>query len=182
MRQKDGAPKRLRLLGEDLIAFRDSNGEPGIIGAYCPHKLAPLFFGRNEECGIRCSYHGWKFDTLGNCVEIPNLPPNFDTNALKARAKIPGYPVREAGGMVWVYMGPPTKMHELPRMEWLRVPDDHVYAARWLQRTNWAQGMEGEIDSSHISWLHRDLAPRKTEPPVLQTSPIAKGLVDGAPV
>ncbi len=182
IRQKDGAPKRLRLLGEDLIAFRDSNGEPGIIGAYCPHKLAPLYFGRNEECGIRCSYHGWKFDTLGNCVEIPNLPPNFDTKALQARAKIPGYPVREAGGMVWVYMGPRDKMPDLPRMEWLRVPEDHVYAARWLQRTNWAQGMEGEIDSSHISWLHRDLVPRKTEPPVLQTSPIVKGLVDGAPV
>ena len=182
MLQKDGAPRRLRLLGEDLIAFRNSNGEVGIIGAYCPHKLAPLFFGRNERCGLRCAYHGWKFDTLGHCVEIPNLPPNFDTNALKARAKIPGYPTREAGGMIWVYMGPPAELPDLPHMEWLRVPDDHVYVARWLQRSNWAQGMEGEIDSSHISWLHRDLVPRTIDPPVMQTSPIAKGLVDGAPV
>ena len=180
--QKDGTPRRLRLLGEDLIAFRNSDGDAGIIGAYCPHKLAPLFFGRNEQCGMRCAYHGWKFDTLGHCVEIPNLPPNFDTQALKARAKIPGYPVREAGGMVWVYMGPPDKMPPLPHMEWLRVPDDHVFVARWLQRSNWAQGMEGEIDSSHISWLHRDLVPRTIDPPVMQTSPLVKGLVDGAPV
>ena len=112
--QKDAAPRRLRLLGEDLIAFRDSNGDVGIVGAYCPHKLAPLFFGRNEDCGIRCAYHGWKFDKLGECVEIPNLPPNFDTNALKARARIPGYPTREAGGMVWVYMGPRETMPDLP--------------------------------------------------------------------
>lgn len=179
--QKDAAPRRLRLLGEDLIAFRDSNGDVGIVGAYCPHKLAPLFFGRNEDCGIRCAYHGWKFDKLGECVEIPNLPPNFDTNALKARARIPGYPTREAGGMVWVYMGPRETMPDLPAMEWLRVPEDHVYVARWLQRTNWAQGMEGEIDSSHISWLHRDFTPAR-EPPVRQTSPLIKGLVDGAPV
>lgn len=181
IRQKDGAPRRLRILGEDLIAFRDSNGNPAVISAYCPHKLAPLFFGRNEECGIRCAYHGWKFDGLGHCVDIPNLPPNFDTQRLKERAKIPGYPAREAGGMVWIYMGPADRMPDLPHLEWLRAPEDRVSVSRWLQRTNWAQGMEGEIDSSHISWLHRDLVPRPA-PPVQQTSPLAQGLVDGAPV
>lgn len=182
IRQKDGPPKRLRVLGEDLIAFRNSAGEPGVISAYCPHKLAPLFFGRNEEGGMRCAYHGWKFDKLGTCVEIPNLPGNFETKALQARAKIAGYPAREAGGMVWIYMGPQDVMPQLPQLEWLTVPDDHAYSARWLQRTNWAQGMEGEIDSSHVSWLHRDLAPRGFEPPVHQTAPLMQGVVDGAPV
>ncbi|MBM3607545.1 MAG: Rieske 2Fe-2S domain-containing protein [Alphaproteobacteria bacterium] len=182
IRQKDGPPKRLRVLGEDLIAFRNSRGEPGVISAYCPHKLAPLFFGRNEECGLRCAYHGWKFDTLGNCVEIPNLPPGFDTKALQARARIAGYPAREAGGMVWIYMGPQEHMPELPQLEWLTVPEDHAFSARWLQRSNWAQGMEGEIDSSHISWLHRNLAPSGIQRPVLQTAPLAQGIVDGAPV
>lgn len=178
----NGSPRRLRVLGEDLVAFRNSEGQCGVISAYCPHKLAPLYFGRNEDCGLRCAYHGWKFGTMGECIEIPNLPPNFDTQSLQARAKITGYPAREAGGMVWIYMGPPDRMPDLPHLEWLRVPSSHVFSARWLQRTNWAQGMEGEIDSSHISWLHRDFEPRTVNPPVLQTAPLIQGMVDGAPV
>lgn len=182
IRQNEGPPRRLRILGEDLIAFRDTSGKPCIIGAYCPHKLAPLFFGRNEDHGIRCAYHGWKFGADGTCVDIPNLPENFNVEGLKKRAKIAGYPAREAGGVVWVYMGPQNTMPELPGLEWLQARDSHVHVGRWLQRSNWVQGMEGEIDSSHISWLHRDFVPFRGNAPVAPTAPLAQGLVDGAPL
>lgn len=170
----DSPPKRLRIMGEDLLAFRDSSGKVGLVDAYCPHKLAPLFFGRNEENGLRCVYHGWKFDTQGNCVDIPNLPSTSNIAALKERARITAYPTREAGGLVWVYMGPAGAMPPMPLHDWLQVPSDQVRVARWLQRSNWAQGMEGEIDTSHVSFLHGMLS--GTASPSL---PLA--MRDGAP-
>ncbi len=171
----DGPPKRIRVMGEDLLVFRDSKGAVGIIDAYCPHKLAPLFFGRNEECGIRCAYNGWKFDVQGNCVDIPNLPSTANAPALRQRAKLTSYPARESGGLVWIYMGPTELEPPLPGLEWLGVPPSHVQVARWIQRSNWAQGMEGEIDTSHVSFLHRSLAA-----PLSPTLPSAMN--DGAPV
>lgn len=167
----DCEPRRLRILGEDLVAFKDSEGRIGIVDAYCPHKLAPLYFGRNEESGLRCVYHGWKFGTDGKCLEIPNVPSTFNVEALKQKAAITAYPVREAGGMIWVYMGPKDKLPELPAFEWLGVPSTQNHVSRWLQRTNWAQGMEGEIDSSHVSWLHRDFD-KSIKRPVNLTSEI----------
>lgn len=154
MPQSDGTPVRLRILGEDLVAFRDTNGKVGIVGAYCPHKLAPLFFGRNEECGIRCVYHGWKFSIDGECVDIPNIVPPDNFAALKEKARITSYPVRESGGIAWVYMGPKERMPELPDMEWLTLPQSHVHTSRWFHHSNWLQAAEGEIDTSHISFLH----------------------------
>jgi phenylpropionate dioxygenase-like ring-hydroxylating dioxygenase large terminal subunit len=159
--EPDGAPVRLRILGEDLIAFRDTQGRVGILSAYCRHRLAPLFYGRNEHCGIRCVYHGWKFDIHGQCVDIPNVPKGKISEGVKERANITAYPACEAGGMVWVFMGPKERMPPLPGMEWMSVPDDHRHVARWLQRTNWAQGMEGELDTSHISFLHSGLNPEE---------------------
>src|SRR5580698_5797216 len=100
--EPDGAPIRVRLLGEDLIAFRDSNGRVGLVDAYCPHRRAPLFFGRNEECGLRCVYHGWKFDVDGNCVDLPSEP---EGSPMKANIKIKHYPTFEKGGVVWAYLG-----------------------------------------------------------------------------
>ncbi len=152
--EPDGTPIRLRILSEDLVAFRDSDGKVGIVGAYCPHKLAPLFFGRNEQCGIRCVYHGWKFNVDGECVDIPNIIPPDNFPALKEKARITSYPVREAGGIAWVYMGPREHMPELPGMEWLTLPQNHLHASRWFHRSNWLQAAEGEIDTSHISFLH----------------------------
>lgn len=179
----DCAPRRLRILGENLVAFRDSEGKVGIISAYCPHKLAPLYFGRNEESGLRCVYHGWKFDTMGKCVDIPNLPSKSNVQALKDKASIPAYPAREAGGMVWIYMGPSDLTPDLPGFEWLDVEPRQNHVARWLQRTNWAQGMEGEIDSSHISFLHREFGQGGWLDPVVKvTAPIPPGTTDGAPV
>lgn len=177
----DCEPRRLRILGEDLVAFKDSEGRIGIVDAYCPHKLAPLYFGRNEESGLRCVYHGWKFGTDGKCLEIPNVPSTFNVEALKQKAAITAYPVREAGGMIWVYMGPKDKLPELPAFEWLGVPSTQNHVSRWLQRTNWAQGMEGEIDSSHVSWLHRDFD-KSIKRPVNLTSEIPPTTRDPAPL
>jgi phthalate 4,5-dioxygenase oxygenase subunit len=171
----DGPPVRLRILNEDLVAFRDTNGQVGIVSAYCRHRLAPLFFARNEKCGLRCVYHGWKFDINGNCVDVPNVPPGKAAEVIKRRAGITAYPAREAGGMVWVYMGPPELMPQLPGMEWMNVPEGYRHVARWLQRTNWAQGMEGELDTSHISFLHSGLNPN-------DMPPIIRWATDGAPV
>jgi phenylpropionate dioxygenase-like ring-hydroxylating dioxygenase large terminal subunit len=160
----DCAPVRIRLLCEDLIAFRDSEGRVGIVDAYCPHRRAPLFFGRNENCGLRCVYHGWKFDVNGECVDIPNIVPPDNFIALKQKASIKSYPVQERGGIVWVYMGPKELMPELPAMEWLGVPGDQVKCSRWLHRSNWLQAAEGEIDTSHISFLHSKVNVGKNSP------------------
>jgi phthalate 4,5-dioxygenase oxygenase subunit len=152
--EADGTPVRLRVLCEDLVAFRDTQGRVGIVNAYCPHKLAPLFFGRNEQCGIRCVYHGWKFNIDGECVDIPNIIPPDNFPALKEKARIKSYRAREAGGVVWIYMGPPKLMPDLPGMEWMSLPENQVHTSRWFHKSNWLQAAEGEIDTSHISFLH----------------------------
>lgn len=162
--EPDGVPVRLRILGEDLIAFRDTEGRIGIVGAYCPHKMAPLFFGRNEACGLRCVYHGWKFNVDGDCVEIPNITPPDNFEALKQRMRLKSYPAREAGGLIWVYMGPKKQIPELPEMAWLDLPKEHIHVSRWLHRSNWLQAVEGEIDTSHISFLHSVLDPDPDAP------------------
>ncbi|SRR5579884_20631 len=151
--EPDGPPVRLRLLGEDLVAFRDTSGRVGVLAANCPHRGASLFFGRNEECGLRCVYHGWKFDVEGRCVDMPNEPPESN---FKDKVRQRAYPAREAGKVVWVYMGPSHLRPELPQLEWTVVPDDHVYAHKRIQDCSWLQNLEGELDSSHISFLHRD--------------------------
>lgn len=159
--QPDGAPVRIRILGEDLIAFRDSSGAVGIIEAFCSHRLASLFFGRNEDCGIRCAYHGWKFDINGKCVDMPNVP-NGENPKVRARGDIKAYPAREGGGLVWVYMGPSDLKPPLPAFEWMGLPEDQRHVSRWLQRTNYSVGMEGEIDTSHVSFAHKEFDPSKS--------------------
>jgi phenylpropionate dioxygenase-like ring-hydroxylating dioxygenase large terminal subunit len=109
--EADGAPVRVRMLGEDLIAFRDSNGEVGLVSAFCPHRRAPMFFGRNEECGLRCVYHGWKFDRNGTCVDMPSEPPD---SLFKTKVTIDAYPTWEGAGMVWAYLGPPEHRPPVP--------------------------------------------------------------------
>ena len=153
--QPDGPPVRMRLLCEDLVGFRDTSGRVGIVDAYCAHKLANLYWGRNEECGLRCTYHGWKYDVDGNCVEMPNEP---EESGFRNKIRLKAYPTREAGGVVWVYMGPADRTPpRLPQLEWVRAAEGYQHVTKWLQRTNWVQGMEGEIDSSHISFLHRTM-------------------------
>ena len=144
------APIRLRLLGEDLIAFRDGQGRVGIVQSTCAHRNAPLFYGKAESAGLRCSYHGWLYDTSGQCREIPSDA----TGAICAKMKLRAYRVAEKAGIVWVYMGsdePPA----LPHFPWIDLPASQRLATVWLQQTNWFQGVEGEIDSSHVSILHK---------------------------
>jgi nitrite reductase/ring-hydroxylating ferredoxin subunit len=151
MTEPDGAPVKLRLLGEDLVAFRDTDGRIGIVDAYCAHRRVHLYFGRNEERGIRCVYHGWKYDVEGNCVDLPSEP--HDTG-YKDRVKITSYATAVRGGVIWVYMGPKDQQPPLPDFEWSRLPEMQRTVTKRIQRTNWAQAVEGGIDSSHVSFLH----------------------------
>jgi len=147
----DGAPVRLRILGEDLIAFRDSENRVGIVDAYCAHRRAGLFFGRNEASGIRCVYHGWKFDVDGQCTDIPSEPTD---TGYKNRVKIKAYKTAVRGGVVWVYMGPVELMPQVPDFEWSRLPAPQRTVTKRIQYTNWTQAVEGGIDSAHVSFLH----------------------------
>lgn len=147
----DGPPLRVRILGEDLLAFRDTAGDLGLVDAYCPHRRAQLFFGRNEKCGIRCVYHGWKFDVNGNCVELPSEPAS---SGIMSRVKIKSYPVIEKAGLVWTYMGPPEHKPAPPDYEWTRTPDTHRFISKNIQASNYLQGLEGGLDTSHSTFLH----------------------------
>jgi phenylpropionate dioxygenase-like ring-hydroxylating dioxygenase large terminal subunit len=153
----DSDPIRVRLLGEDLVAFRDSNGSIGLIAANCPHRGASLFFGRNEECGLRCVYHGWKFDASGACVDMPNEPAESD---FKHKVRATAYPTQEGGGVLWAYLGEPSDMPDLPELEWTRVPDNHRFVSKRIQFCNYLQNVEGEVDSSHVSFLHSRFDPQ----------------------
>ena len=159
--ESDGPPVRLSLMGESLLAFRDTSGKVGLIQRNCPHRWASLFFGRNEQDGIRCSYHGWKFDINGNCVDMPT---ETDESNFKSKVKIVSYPVREVGDVLWTYMGPSDHQPEMPNFEWLRVPDSHRYVSWNRQENNYSQSIEGAIDSAHSNFLHSTLdAYRRTE-------------------
>jgi phthalate 4,5-dioxygenase len=146
--------KRVRLLGEDLVAYRARNGQPGLVGEYCPHRRASLYFGRVEEAGIRCVYHGWKFGLGGQCEEMPSEPPE---STFKDRVRAAAYPCAERGGVIWAYLGPATPPPGLPDLEWAHVaPAQRFVSKRW-QDCSYFQAMEGGIDSSHISFLHSPL-------------------------
>ena len=149
--EPDCPPVRVKLLGERLVAFRDSENRIGFIDEFCAHRGVSLFFGRNEECGLRCPYHGWKYDVTGQCVDVPS--EREDSN-FKKKVKLKGYPTVVRGGIIWTYMGPPEKQPGLPELEWLLVPDSHRFISKRFQECNYLQAMEGGIDSSHVSWLH----------------------------
>jgi nitrite reductase/ring-hydroxylating ferredoxin subunit len=149
--ERDGPPRRLRLLGEDLIAFRDTGGRVGLLANHCAHRGASLFFGRNEENGLRCVYHGWKYDVSGQCVDMPSEPPE---STFKERIRQQGYPVREVNGAIWVYMGPRATPPPFPRYEWTEVPEGHYAMSKSLRECNWAQSLEGDMDDAHVPALH----------------------------
>lgn len=149
--EPDGTPVRARLLGEDLVVFRDSKGRLGALGEHCPHRRASLAFGRNEECGLRCLYHGWKFDIEGNVLDMTCEP---EGSRLKDHLKHKSYPVREGGGFVWVYMGPAETMREFEPPAWAPSPRTRISIVKMHTACNWAQVLEGSIDSAHSSSLH----------------------------
>ncbi|WP_038208933.1 Rieske 2Fe-2S domain-containing protein [Xenophilus azovorans] len=163
--QCDGPQVRVRILGEDLLAFRDTHGQVGLVEPRCPHRGADLYFGRNEGGGLRCAYHGWKFDAAGQCVDMPILPVESAEKTCP-RVAIKAYPTREWGGMVWAYMGRVEEGGELPalpRMEFALVPESHRYVSKKLQECNWAQAAEGGIDTAHFSFLHMPVARSEEE-------------------
>ncbi len=148
----DCAPIRLKVMGENLLLFRDSKGKTGLIEPFCAHRGADLFFGRNEECGIRCIYHGWKYDIHGNCIDMPNVPKDA---AYQGKIKIKAYPTQEFADMVWAYMGPPDiQPFEVPQLEAGLVPPSHRYVTKRLVECNWTHSMEGALDTAHFSFLH----------------------------
>lgn len=160
--EADGAPIRLMLLGEQLIGFRDSSGKVGVMDHRCPHRCASFFYGRNEDNGIRCVYHGWKFDADGNCVDMPNAPEHMDFKQ-KVKAKV--YKSAERNGMVWVYMGDAETAPDLPSLEATLLPETDITITFVQRECNWLQALEGEIDTSHFSFLHfGGLAPDDIEP------------------
>jgi phthalate 4,5-dioxygenase len=145
-------PVRVKLLSERLLAFRDTQGRYGLIDEFCAHRGVSLWFGRNEENGLRCPYHGWKYDVTGQCVEVPSEP--VESGYCK-RIKLKSYPLVERGGILWTYMGAPDRQPPLPEFEFALVAPEQRYVAKRLQESNWLQALEGGIDSSHVSWLHR---------------------------
>jgi phthalate 4,5-dioxygenase oxygenase subunit len=151
LEEPGGRQIRLKLLGEDLVLFRTRDGKVGLIGAYCPHRLGPLFFGRVEDDGLRCPYHGWKFAPSGKCIEMPNIPA--DQQFLE-EIHHPGYPCVERGGIIWTYMGPAKEQPLLPDLEFLRVADEDRNYRLFFQDCNYLQVMEGGIDPTHVMWLH----------------------------
>jgi nitrite reductase/ring-hydroxylating ferredoxin subunit len=160
--EADGPPLRVRLAGEDLIVFRDSDGKLGLLAANCPHRGASLFFGRNEECGIRCVYHGWKFDVDGRCVDMPSEPPESN---FKDKVRATAYRCAEEGGVVFAYMG--TRQENppgLPQHEWADLPAEQVHHEyKAVYRCNWMQALEGDLDTAHVFFLHSRLSADNTQ-------------------
>ena len=150
--EKDGQPVRVKLLGEDLIAFRDTEGRVGLVEEYCPHRGTSLYYGINEECGLRCIYHGWKFDVNGTCVELPSEP---EESNFRKSIKLKSYPVREVKGIVWTYMGPPEKMPPFPEFYWMNLPQENLLIERVWQECNYLQVIENDLDFVHAAFLHK---------------------------
>ncbi len=189
--QPDCPPVRVKCLGERMVAFRDTQGRLGLVDEFCAHRGVSLYFGRNEEGGLRCAYHGWKYDVSGQCVEVPSEPVE---SGFCKKINLKSYPLVERGGVVWVYMGPPDQRPPEPEWEFATVPESQSYMSKRVQECNWLQAMEGGIDSSHVSFLHSgqlnhdplfkgakgnqyNLGDRK---PVFEVTPSAGGLFIGA--
>ncbi len=149
--EADGAPVEVRLLSEDLVAFRDTSGRVGLVQWWCPHRGTPLWMGRNEENGLRCLYHGWKFDVEGRCVDQMNEP---EAGQFKEKIKLVSYPTVEMGDIVWAYMGPPEHRPPEPKFEFTQVPESHRMVSKVIQECNWVQAVEGGIDPAHARALH----------------------------
>jgi phenylpropionate dioxygenase-like ring-hydroxylating dioxygenase large terminal subunit len=161
--ENDCPPVRVKLLGERLIAFRDSAGRYGLMDEFCAHRGVSLWFGRNEEGGLRCPYHGWKYDVTGQCTEVPSEPAE---NGYCRRIKLTAYPLVKIGDILWTYMGPAEQQPPLPQWEFATVPAEQTFTSKRFQESNWLQAMEGGIDSSHVTFLHGH---------GLKTDPLMKG-------
>ncbi len=155
-----GRVKRVRILGEDLVAFRSPSGRVGVLAEFCAHRRASLYFARNEERGLRCVYHGWQYEPDGRCVDMPNERPRAN---FQDKVTLPAYPCAERGGVVWTYMGPASPPPGLPDLEWALVPEAQRFVSKFWQDCNYLQALEGGVDPAHISFLHGILDVRDDE-------------------
>ncbi len=167
--EPDGPPARVTLLGEKLVAFRDTHGRIGVLDDFCAHRGASLWLGRNEEDGLRCVYHGWKFDVDGNCVDQMNEPESF-----KDKVHMRAYPAVELGGTIWTYMGPRELQPPPPKFAWTQAPESHRHVTKVIQECNWLQALEGGIDQSHAAILHRALT-NASSGGILPNTPAVRG-------
>ena len=161
--ENDCAPVRVKMLSERMLAVRDSEGRYGLIDEFCAHRGVSLWFGRNEEGGIRCPYHGWKYRVDGQCVDVPSEPVE---SGYCDRIKLKSYPLVKIGAILWTHMGDPAERPPLPEYEFVHVPPEQTFTSKRWQECNWLQAMEGGIDSSHVSFLHSG---------VLDRDPLFKG-------
>ena len=179
--ERDGAPIRVRLLGEDLVAFRATDDTVGLVDASCPHRRAPMFFGRNEAGGLRCVYHGWKFDRGGACVDMPSEPAD---SLFRNKVVITAYPTHEAGGFVWAYLGAPAQQPAPPDFEVCRAPATHRFASKTYEACSWLQALEGGIDSAHSTFLHNmnlnETSLLRRHPPDIEFEKMPYGLAGAA--
>jgi phthalate 4,5-dioxygenase oxygenase subunit len=164
--EADGKPVKVRILGEDLLAFRNSEGKVGLVDEKCPHRRTSLSLGINAGCGLTCIYHGWKFDVKGNCVELPSEPKESN---FKNSIKLKSYPVEERNGIVWGYLGPEEEKPPLPNFYWMNLPDNHLLSERVWQECNYLQVMENDLDYVHAAFLHKALAAQNLEEGLLSS-------------
>jgi phthalate 4,5-dioxygenase oxygenase subunit len=167
LRSPGGRQVRVRVLGENLVAFREPSGKVGLVREFCSHRGASLYFGRVEEGGIRCSYHGWKYAADGTCLETPNEPA---TSTMKTKICHPSYPCVERAGIIWAYLGPKGEQPALPDLEFLLVPESHTFVTKRLQLCHWTQAQEADIDSSHVPFLHGEVLRER----IARGSPLAR--------
>jgi len=151
--ERDGAPERIRLFGENFVAFRATDGRVGFMQEACPHRCASLALARNEDNGLRCIFHGWKFSVDGKCVDAPTEPAG-QREKFAASVPVRSHPVHEAGELVWVYLGAKETPPRFPDYEFTALPEGHVQPYRGIIRTNWLQGLEALLDSAHVTFLH----------------------------
>jgi phthalate 4,5-dioxygenase oxygenase subunit len=151
--ENDCPQVRVKMLSERLVAFRDSEGRYGLIDEFCAHRGVSLWFARNEESGLRCAYHGWKYDVTGQCMDVPSEP---EESGFRARIKLRSYPLVQIGDILWTHMGDPENRPPLPEWEPYQVPSEQTFTSKRWQESNWLQALEGGIDSSHVSWLHSE--------------------------
>ena len=151
--EADGAPEKVRLFGENFVAFRATDGRVGFMQEACPHRCASLALARNEDNGLRCVFHGWKFSVDGQCVDAPT-EPRAQRERFAESVPVRSHPVHEAGGLVWVYMGAKDTPPRFPDYEFTRLSPDQIQPYRGIIRTNWLQGLEALLDSAHVTFLH----------------------------
>src|SRR5713101_10219413 len=170
--EPDGEPVKVQVLGERLVAFRDTQGKIGLVDEFCPHRRVSLWLGRNEECGLRCVYHGWKFDVDCNCIDQMNEPGE---NSFAEKVHIKHYPTLEMGGIVWTYMGPPEKQPPPPSFEFTRAEPSHRHVSKVIEECNWLQALEGGIDTSHAPILHRLITTNSKRAGISPANPFVRG-------